>query len=182
MGSYLLHPCSRAHLTSRDRGNAGDCREQSRPCARGIPFIPQGTLSTSSWQPRLASRPFHGLTFSHLVLNIIGAAGRESVGAVRRLGYSPRGRGSYIGFKRTVGAIGAAGRECLGVVRYPGYSPRGRGSYTGIEKNCRSDRRSRSRMCGAVRRLGYSQYSDNDPVQGRQGNCTSIRRDDGRTD
>ena len=36
---YLLLPCSRAH-----------------PCARGIPFIPQGTLSTSSW--------------SHLVLNI----------------------------------------------------------------------------------------------------------------
>ena len=28
----------------------------AHPCARGIPFIPQGTLSTSSW--------------SHLVLNI----------------------------------------------------------------------------------------------------------------
>ena len=58
---YLLHPCSRARLTSRDGGNAGDCREQSlpapaayrsfkrranlthaapaHPCARGIPFI-----------------------------------------------------------------------------------------------------------------------------------------------
>jgi len=37
-----------AHLTSRDGGNAGDCREQSlpcacaasaHPCARGIPFV-----------------------------------------------------------------------------------------------------------------------------------------------
>ena len=37
---YLLHPCSRA-----------------LPCARDIPFIPQGTLSTRTW--------------SHLVLNII---------------------------------------------------------------------------------------------------------------
>ena len=52
-----------AHLTSREGGNAGDCREQSLPCARDILFIPQGTLSTISW--------------SHLVLNIIGAAGRD---------------------------------------------------------------------------------------------------------
>jgi len=35
------------------------------------PHKPQGTLLTSSWQPRLASRRVPRLTFSHLVLNII---------------------------------------------------------------------------------------------------------------
>ena len=40
----------------------------------------------------------------------IGAAGRECVSVVRRLGYSPRGRGSY-GQNRNVGGIGKAGRD-----------------------------------------------------------------------
>ena len=126
------------------------------PCARGIPFIPQGTLSTSSWshlvpqgtlstsswQPRLASRPFHGLTFSHLVLNIIGAAGRDWLTKK-----SPPEGASHSISKHHLNPVGTAPPrrssliDLIVAIRREGAAPT-----LGAEKNCR-----RGRSCASLR-------------------------------
>ena len=69
LGLYLLHPCSRAHPCAKHRAKLKGTAP-AHPCARGVPFMAQASLSTVTRQPRLASRRVPRLTFSHLLRNI----------------------------------------------------------------------------------------------------------------